>query len=126
MRPIGLPVSMAGLDSEACSFFLQFANESENVPRVFPPSRSNVTTMDIAGANEVEDRRNLMAHLKGRALYINMIGDLGPLTIASAVDSTVSTPPLLHETMWYCTSFLGREIARHPPAPGHSMVGGRG
>jgi hypothetical protein len=40
------------------------------------------------------------------------------------VDSTVSTPPLLRETMWYCTSFLGREIARHPPAPGHTTVGG--
>ena len=66
-----------------------------------------------------------MAHLKGRALCINMVGYLaGPLTIASAVDSTVSTPPLLHETMWYCISFLGREIARHPPAPRHTRVGG--
>jgi hypothetical protein len=34
-----------------------------------------------------------------------------------AVDSTVSTPPLPHNAIWYCSYLLGREIARHPPAP---------
>ena len=48
----------------------------------------------------------------------------GRLTIAARVDSTVSVPPLLLETMWNCTSFLGREVTRHPPAPGRCMVGG--
>jgi hypothetical protein len=65
-----------------------------------------------------------MSHLKGRALCINMVGYLGPLTIAIAGDSTVSTSSLLLETMWYCTSFLGREVARHPPAPRTRHGGG--
>jgi hypothetical protein len=27
--------------------------------------------------------------------------------------------------MWYCTSFLGREVARHPPPPETPWWGGR-
>ena len=48
--------------------------------------RSNLTDEATARANEVEDRRSLVAHLKGRALRINMVDylGLGPLTIASA------------------------------------------
>jgi hypothetical protein len=40
-----------------------------------------------ASANEVEDRRSFVAHLKGRALCINVVGYLGPLTIAIASGS---------------------------------------
>lgn len=29
------------------------------------------------------------------------------------------------DTVFNCSSVLGREIARHPPAPGHTRVGGR-
>ena len=59
-----------------------------------------------------------MAHLKGRALGINMVGYLGPLTMATAGSSnSLGRRHSRYNTIWYCDLVLGREIARHPPAP---------
>ena len=51
--------------------------------RVFLPKRSGADHDEAtARADRVEDRRSLVAHLKGRAVCINVVGYLGPLTIA--------------------------------------------
>jgi hypothetical protein len=47
----------------------------------------------------------------------------GSLTI-SCGPTFRKSPPFLHDTVWYCTSFLGREVARHPPPPDTAWWGG--
>ena len=79
----------AGIDGrlqhpKACASLFEFVHEVEDVPSVSAQAVQLDHDEGIAGAN------------------VGYLG-LGPVTIASAVDSTVSTPPLLHETMWYCT-----------------------
>jgi hypothetical protein len=86
MRPIGPPVSMAAPTYCGLLFFFQFVHDVENVPGAFPPKRSNWTQRRGLRHGELS-RGSTMPHGSsegGRALCINVVGYLGPLTIAIA------------------------------------------
>ena len=62
-----------------------------------------------------------MAHLKGRALCINVLATLAAQNGKAGPTVRTSFP---HDTAQHCSSVSTRAVARHPPAPGHTRVGG--
>jgi hypothetical protein len=91
---------------------------------VFLPKRSNLTTMRPPDrANEVEDQTSLMAHLKGRALCINVIGYLGRPRSPWRVQQLGRRHSRMIQRCTVVQFQPVRSLAI-PPAPGHTRVGG--
>ena len=84
VRSIGPSARWKAQHPEACAFVFQFVHEVEDVARVATQAVQLDHDNDVASANEVDDPRSLMAHLKG-ARAVHKFGWLpGVITITIA------------------------------------------